>query len=351
MKVNGEIDVYIKEDGVIVNHIHTTNTFTNIGRQMICNWMMHDNYSADVYTPGDFADGGGRSLSAMKMVPYNEITPHCYAHEYNGNPALCIHPMSSVEMTSTNIRTNHSDVWTNKDFSYGTIFYEFSSPKDLVGLMIKATTSDGHYNADFMVAVSSGTYAQNTGWSNVGTFMVTNSAYEESSRMYREQFIRFRNTIDCPDTYNTAMNNVKTIRLAGRCGTNGGIYVYIYGLWFFESNFYPNNPSVIALGTSESSPTVDDIAMGGEDNRGWMMQASNPTNNKVKYIRHLEADEAAGVTFKEVGLFACPTAGRVHGGANGPAIATSLVARGLFDTPWSKTDSQTVDIEYTLTLS
>ena len=81
-----------------------------------------------------------------------------------------------------------------------------------------------------------------------------------------------------------------------------------------------------------------------------MVRVRNPSSNQVTYTRRLDFDEANDVTFREIGLMFCPVPGKCHGVENGPDIATSLFARGVFGTPWSKNDQQVVDVDYTLTV-
>ena len=46
-----------------------------------------------------------------------------------------------------------------------------------------------------------------------------------------------------------------------------------------------------------------------------------------------------------------PEAGDYLGGDHLESHCNQLFARGLFDTPWSKTSADIVDVDYTLTIS
>jgi hypothetical protein len=380
MEIHGEIDVYIrdKDTGVIVDHIHTTNTFTNIGKQHVLNWLLHDNYSEDVVTASPYKDGGGRSLSHIKQVPYTQVESKTVGtHSYNNYPYggnAVLHPASAYaerDVTAANGARidlypnrdrgdwdSNGAAWSASEWNYGTMHFEFSEPKHLIGFATREYRGDQADWATFCEwSVSSLDFAtadDNTDYTPVhitkqGSWRTEGPENERANQITHLRW--FYNHADDPDPFRSGsvLENVKTLRLTTR--TDGSTqWVYFYGLWFFEPNFYPNTPSVIALGTDNTASVVTNTALGAESNRGWMIRAAQPTDNTVQYTRRLAYDEGNDITYREIGLFFNPTAGEVHGGENGPSNSTSLFARGVFGTPWSKTSAQVVDVDYTLTL-
>lgn len=358
MKIIGEIDVFIKEGDVIVDHIHTTNTFTDAGKQHVCNWLLHDNYSTDIIT-SQFGDAGGRSLSNKKIVPYNQVTcTNVNGHSYSGGatPGLNIlYPNNSDWNNYISFYDDNYYNWSNKNWNYGAIYFEFSEPKKIVGMMIRQGDNQAYrHHASFSIAVSSSSFDYlnpDTPYTHVQHGVLTNAGNEQ---MTREQYYNFYDNTESFGIYGSPLENVKTLRYAIRYEQYNAWdkdWNHLYGIWFFEENFYPNTPSVLSLGTGNTTPTTSDTALEAENNRGWMTYVNLEANNKVRYSRHIKVDEANDVLFKEIGLMACPDNGRCHGGSfNGPDIATTLFARAVFDTPWQKTLGQSAEISYTLTL-
>ena len=358
MKVKGDVEVILTDGDKVVSRINTTNTFTNAGKQLICDWLLHDNFSIDADTPATYPEGGGRSLSAMKIVPYTSITPHWVDHVQNGNPNLLMHPIGSCAgVYSTIATTDYSYFrhWTSKNYDYGTIYFEFDEPKQLTALLIGLQHWAYGHDIEWQVSVSPSSYAVNNPWTVVGYFVsacqtnVNSTEAYSTNPVYTEQMIRLQNSIDCPDIHGTALENVKTVRLAIR-STDTNQTMRVFGLWLFEQNYYPNNPSVIALGTSNTAPSVSNTALGAEDNRGWLKTVAYHDENKITFSRKIEAADHNDIEFKEVGLMFFPDKGRVHGGDNGPELATGLFARAVFPSPWQKTSAQCATINYTISL-
>ena len=355
MKVKG--DIYVKKydiDGALKDVLHTENTFTNVGKQQVVNWFLHDNFSEDYPTPSLLKSGGGRSLSSTKIVPYNEITWHNPngTNDYNGGAdggVRCLHPASAYNDSYLQLYTNYTNQsWASKDFTYGTAYFEFSEVKHIVGIATAWHRSSTWTSPNVQIAVSPNSYATNSNWTVV---QYTKAPY------WNDQAYNNRCNVMClydnankPDAECDVLKNVKTVRISCR-GHAYNTWVYLYGLWFFENNFYPNNPSVIGLGTGSTASSVNDVELESEDNRGWINYTYNPSDNEVVYTRRLSPTLANDVTFREVGLFFSPINGQMHGGSNDSSIATNLFARGVFETPWSKTLGEVIDIDYKLTLS
>jgi hypothetical protein len=354
MKIKGLIDVYIRdqETGVVVDHIHTENTFTNVGRQHVVDWLLHDNYSEDAPTLASLKDGGGKSLSNIKQIPYDQITAYNLTGDStSGGVDLhrMLHPHSAYDDERVDILSTLGGTdFSAKDYQYGTIYFEFSEPKDLTGLAWITHRAHAVYGPQVEWSTSPNDFATNTDWTPIHYerfgYWWTDSQNNQVNKRW------FVDHADKPDQDIARLKNVKTLRMALKHhGSNQ--WGYIYGIWFYEANFYPNTPSVLALGTSNTASAVTDTALVNEHNRGWIKQVVNPSSLQVTYRRRLAMSEYNDTTFREIGLFVHPTANAAHGADVGPDAITSLFARGVFDTPWSKTSSQVADIEYTLTLA
>ena len=125
-----------------------------------------------------------------------------------------------------------------------------------------------------------------------------------------------------------------------------------YGIWFLEANHYPNTPSVIALGQGDAAPAPSDTGLASESIRKVVRRHKDTGGDtEVRYSARLRESQGNGTVFKEVGLYFLPTPGDYIGGDHGPGSCTSMMSRGLFDTPWSKSAGQIIDIDYTLTIT
>ena len=130
----------------------------------------------------------------------------------------------------------------------------------------------------------------------------------------------------------------------------------IQNMNFFKPVFNPQTPRVLALGTGDTTPSVDDTELDSEAFRFDVLATDRPSNGVGKWTTYLDYEQYSGVTFKEVGLFF----GNQNKMSEDPGWTTvtpvqkencnELFSRTLYDTPWSKTDEQRVELTYEITL-
>ena len=356
MKIKGDIEIIRVNDNKLI--AKGENKFTNVGRQHLCNWLLHDNYSDDVAWNGMNPYQGGRSISDMKIVPYTQVNGYKIGTQtsYVQNPTYCLYPKNNdFDCAYLRNDSGNTSAWgspysgTYND-QYGALFYEFTTPKNLAGMMLWGYNNGNRwsYVCPIQIATSPNTFVENTNWTvqNVRGNM-PNLGYSGPGNYIRNyQLHRF----DYYDSPNRILTGVKTLRLRTKY-INTWSDLYIYGIWFLEANDYPNTPSVIGLGTGTNTPAITDTTLQTESIRKFVRSHKTVADNQVKYSMRLNYDEGNGVTYNEVGLFVNPTAGGYIGLDHQASYCTNMFARGLFSSPWSKTTADLIDIDYTLTLT
>ena len=347
MHINGKIeaikiDKYGNKKVIAKGH----NTFTNIGRQHVCDWLLHDNYSDDLEWNGINPMTGGRSLSATKIIPYTDVTVHRIGtHSYVENPEYSLYPWNFDTGHYTRL-CDANGTWDEGSYNpiYGTLYWEFKEPKNIKNIVIWGYREGWNTGPAVDISTSPDDFATNSNWTRQNTKFVNMDANGADDDM---DFWSF----DYAEHPNRNLENVKTLRWRQRCD-RGDYWNRLWGIWFLEANDYPNTPSVISLGINDTTPDATDTTLGSEAIRKFVRFHKETGNDtQVKYSIRLDTTEGNGINFKEIGLQFHPKAGDYLGGDHLESHCTSLFARGLFDTPWSKSEGDIVDIDYTLTIS
>ena len=126
---------------------------------------------------------------------------------------------------------------------------------------------------------------------------------------------------------------------------------------FFKPRHQPQTPQVLALGTDATSPSVSDTALGSEIIRLNVSSKSRPSNGLGRWKAYLDYHEGNDVTYKEVGLFYgdkwlnSEEGGFTYFAPININNCNELFSRTTYDTPWSKTSDQTVEITYELLMA
>ena len=133
--------------------------------------------------------------------------------------------------------------------------------------------------------------------------------------------------------------------------------LYVRDWKFFKPRQQPQTPQVIALGTDATSPSISDTALGNEAIRLNVVGKSRPSNGLGKWKAYLDYHEGNNITYNEIGLFYgdkwlnSEDAGFTYFRPIDKNNCNELFSRTVYDTPWSKTSEQTVEITYELLLS
>ena len=354
MKINGHIDIIDVKTGDKL--CECDNTFTNTGRQHVCDWLLHNNYSEDVLGDGINDGMGGRSVSDMRIIPYTSVqASKTGTSSYTSNPEYAMYPYNKNYDYATRLKDQNQfweDYPYNYNDDYGTVFYEFDKPYDLKAIMMWARQTDD-WDRQFLIEISTSpnTIAENQVnpvWNRqrIDEF----ETYWDNTWGNRNRCIMYN--FDFHDHPYRIVENVRTVRIRTCYLDWTTTWASLYGIWFMEATPYPNTPSVLALGTGQDSPLVTDTSLSSEAYRKFVRRHKDMNNDyQIKYSTRLFEHEANGHQFSEVGLFFLPDAGDYIGGDHGPDVCTSLFARGMFDTSWTKSEGQILDVDYTLTIT
>jgi hypothetical protein len=136
---------------------------------------------------------------------------------------------------------------------------------------------------------------------------------------------------------------------------NGYQNIYPYRMDFYVPEMHPQNPYALKLGTDDG--TILPLASGnmslGAFSAGmeWKVDSVvQPSGTyKVRYTKEIPFQEGNDITFKEIGLFMNKD-GHLPEEMSLPNIenANDIFSRAIFDTPWSKSESQHAVIYYEL---
>ena len=362
MKIEGRFEVRNVDTGELVSEGH--NSFTNFGRQHVCNWLLHNNYADDVLGDAVHVAQGGRSIGDMIIVPYSNITAYQVGSStYTTGITNCLYPNNNIIDNYMNLYSANggwSEAGTTYDDSIGTAFFQFSTPITLQAMMFWArnaqqTTYDQGWNNahKFQISTSPDTFVNaqaNSSWTPQKIDWLESQGWDTSTEGYmnrRQMMVRF----DYSTYPNRSIANVQSVRIR-TINSAWATWGQYYGLWFLQANPYPNTPSVVAIGTGTTTPTVADTALVSESVRQFVRtHKSTGSTSQVRYSMRVPSLLGNGITFNEVGLFTNPTAGDYIGGSHQASVCTGMLARGLFNTPWSKTLGQTMDVDYILSIS
>ena len=151
---------------------------------------------------------------------------------------------------------------------------------------------------------------------------------------------------------------VKDISITEEGQSGSYFYHSLYEMHVYQANPHPQNPYALALGTDNGSilPLAATNTALGAPVTGAAWKCSSVTQNSgtyaVTYSRTIMPEEANGVNFNEIGLMMNMN-GHLPTNITEPKLAwaTNLFARSIFSSPWSKTQDQTVTINYTVTVN
>ena len=354
MKINGHIEIRDAETDTVI--AECSNTFTDTGRQHVCNWLLHNNYSDDVDGDGIHNNQGGRSVSDMRILPYTAITPHQVGTSADSaNPEYSLYPHNTNYSNSLRMRDGNQ-FWEDYPYSYndeiGTVFYEFDKPYDLQSVMIWARQTDS-WDRQYLIEISTSPDAFADAQAN-GTWTRQHidefETYWDDTWSNRNRCIPYR--FDFRDHPYRIVENVRCVRIRTCYLDWTTTWASVYGIWFLEAIPYPSTPSVMSFGTGATPTNPSDTELETEVYRKFITKHKDTGNDfQIKYNTRLYEDECNNTQIKEVGLHFNPKAGDYIGLDHGADICTGMFARGIFSSPWTKSDGQIVDVNYTLTIT
>jgi len=333
MKVRGFIKATVfdeNHDKVVAVH-ETENMVVASGRQQICNWFLHDNHTIGSMYDGSNPAAGGNSLSGLRSVDWNNI-------RISHSNAI----VGDLNRITYSANLINSDVYADYDDNARLIF-TFDEPIDLKAVMMRAYTYHGYEGSPIEMLVTEDAVPDvSSTWTRVKWFKVP---YTRGWTYPNGRPIHFMD-MGGVDNPHLSYPNTKGVRFNFR-NLDYNNHQYIGGIWFFENNYYPNSPSVFALGTDNTAVQVSDTSLGGEVYRSFFKRTLKPSVDEMRYVGTINSGEMGDITINEIGMFFDPLNGKLQTDAN---EANVMFSRAIFGTPWSKTSGEIVDIEYTLNI-
>jgi len=127
---------------------------------------------------------------------------------------------------------------------------------------------------------------------------------------------------------------------------------------FWTMDAQPQCPHAIAVGTDNTTPTINDTALGAEVARGPIRGGGYSADaSAFRWSGFIDYDDGNGVECTEAGLFfgdrwiESEEPGTTTLGPIKPEWCDQLFARALFSSPWTKTENQRAEIIYELAIS
>jgi hypothetical protein len=321
MKLKGVYTVHIKQRGEISRTYTAENLITNKGLERVVDWLISDSYSSSSYYGIKEIDIAGATAS----------------DDGSGS-----NPQNSIDGSDSSFytQTANSTVWGNRWLQV-----DFVSPVNLSAVYIDWYEDDQNQNNQYRFEVE---YAD-----NIDTWVVLPDVYpalsNEGSRTKTLQYLR-------PFPEFAPFENVNAFRI-GMKYNSGNDNVYIYEMKFFGPSDLPQAPAVMALGTSTTAASTSDTALGAESLRKTISNSANPSGYIARSIMSLDLAEGNDTTFGEVGLFYAAPSGLVSpsgfywGEKQTTDNANELFSRAVFSPTWSKTNVETADIFYEITVA
>lgn len=215
------------------------------------------------------------------------------------------------------------------------------------------------------LADRSNTGGRTLNWNGSATYDFTSD--DKNNSLWRgkaAQFLSFEGNINQFPAYHKLygfLPEVEGIKLWSRSGypTDGswGGYFRIFTIDVYAANMHPQNPYALKLGSDDGSllPLASGNAGLGAFVSGMEWKCTGivqPSGYTVRFFKTLNATEANGVEFNEIGLF-MNASGHLASYLAEPTLAnaTNLFARGIFDSGWTKDSSQSATIYYDITVS
>lgn len=337
------------------------NVITNTGRRLICEWLSHKSYINQ-----DNTIFNGKSLSSQHFVPFNQLD--CYI----GQRSL----IDLFKSFNNNRQGNTYEVVQTDS----TIYFQFKEKINLSGILFYGYFSnDSNGNFDTNLAnpyftiftsdepisssVSSSSSSVNSQhwvkqknfimpWNNnLSDVIATNNNTILKHNYYKNcKVIRFDNT----QQTNKIIENVKSMKIVyNKSDNNLNCNFILRGLGVLNGTPYYNPPCVIGLGSNDTEAKITDNSLIDNEAIKWFITkhkfVENNNNFKITYNIRINRDEGNNKQFKEIGLFF--NDGQQINSGDQPNNINNLFSRGIFNTPWSKTNSDLVDVDYTITIS
>ena len=333
MKIKGTFEVK-NQYGIIISK--GTNTITNLGKRLICEWLSHDNYTGhdnDLFS--------GKSLSSERFINYQEITP--YVLNSNLIPDNCLNNYYGKHLDNTSVGMTMRANYDNNNV----IFLEISNRTINCSGILLYGQSRGNNIPYFEISTTNLNYSdikdKDESYWVKQKYVSMPSASNTSSTKYKNcKVVRF----DTPFSIDRSLDNVKTIRIK-LITSDGSDYFDMFGIGILEKNSYPNPPCVIGLGTSSVIASVSDTDLFGLSAKLFINKHKSDYSNediyKIVYSSRLNYNDYNDIEFNEIGLYFYNDQISY---TDSPNICDSLFSRGVFDTPWKKTSNDIIDVDY-----
>lgn len=307
MNINGKFGVDIKENGVIVKSLVSYNTIVNNGFAQVMNWLKHDLFTLNNY-------------SCLKPI---DVSGMVISNSGFSNDYMAVDSNSETYASVLNDSVNWDTKWWKIDFGEN---------KNLMALYVDWTEDDVNYGGDYKFQYS----VDNVNWVDFPTRLRP-----------PQETVRGKITFFCNPAPPFSTLQARYVRLNIK-RFNDSDNFYLYDLKFYESNFLPQPPLIMKLGTSDAAVEVTQNNLGAIAIAKKVEYVSVPSANVVRYSMFLDTTEGNGVDFKEAGMF--------YYSVDNFTVQTDLnvdkmFSRALYVPVWSKTSSQTADAWYEIELS
>lgn len=307
MILAGKYKVDIKQDGKVVRSYETPNMIVNNGLQQVVNWLVFNAFSDGFYPGIKQIDTTGMTVTNAGFTnPQNAI---------DGSDA-----------TYTNCNVD-STSWTNDWWKI-----DLGESKNIIAVYWDCYEDDSSNGGDYKLEYS----ANDSDWYDFPTRL------RPPQDATRSKCLFYVNESP-PFTVQAA----RYIRLNTR-RYNDNDNFFLYQLKFYEPNFIPQPPMIMSLGTGQGATTASQNALQVSSLSKEVSNITEPGGYVARFIMSLDTTEGNSTTFAEAGMFynnsdnySLQTTGN----------ATTMFSRGLFDTPWSKTASETADVYYEISVS
>jgi len=310
MEIKGRYTAIIKDqDGRIVEEHKTPNVVVALGKQQVVDWLLTDMYGSNSYPVWKEIDVSGATVTE-----------------------------GGAWTDSGNILDGNINTWGEQDVSstsYDVNFFQvnFASPVDIAAIYLnwyeEVDTRGLHYRYD---------YSTNNGanWTQPPCYGYNCPNEIVTSVDRKKQIYVLNDGLEIKP-----ITGVTNFRLNMK-HSGGAQYTYIYDMKFLAPNFTPQGPYKLALGTDDTTPDPSGTALNAQYIQKMVNTMVQPSGYTVRYVATLDFDEGNGVSYKEAGMF-------YNNDSNlKPDITGSdkMFSHALWDTPWSKTSGQTVDVYY-----
>lgn len=305
MKIKGKYTFVVKEDGNIKKVIESDNVITDVGIDRVLDWLSYNIYDDE------------NEIYGFKMLDgtTGTVTSSGFTNQANaadGNSGS--YAYATIDSTSWD-----NDYWQ----------IDYGENKEIIAIYLKWYEEDTGEDGDYKIQYST----DGSTWTDIETRLRPPVEVTPAS-------IRF--------FVNPDMSTItaRYIRLTTKRYDSSQTF-RLYRLDCYEPNAFPQPPMVMKLGDGTTTPASTDTAMSGSNILTKKITSSiKLDSDTVRYIAFVDLGEGNSTTFSEAGMFFEPSNDRPD-----TSTSTSMFSHVLFDSSWTKTSTETVDVYYDLSVS